>query len=343
MMIEPTRSAELSVVVIGRNEAARLKRCFDSVRAMRLPSIELELIYADSHSSDESRRIAKEAGAKVIALRSERPTAALGREAGWRASSAPFVLFIDGDSVIDPSFFALALPEFDHPKVAVVFGRTREIDPYTSVFSRVYDLEWPQPPPGPAEFCLGTALMRRKALETVDGHDTTLMAGEEPELCYRLRREGYVVLCLDIPMARHDLTMTSLSQYWRRNLRRGYGDAEVCERFRREDSPAYKGRTRRTRVWGPLLVLSPLLAAAGTVASASWLPLAVWFGAVVGLVLGAAWSCRCRTSCRVTRLLFGIHCYLKEVPLLCGQLRYYLDKYTGKKTWIEYKTPRKAA
>jgi hypothetical protein len=328
----------LSVVVIGRNEGARLKRCLDSVKAMRVPAGGVEIIYVDSDSGDESPRIAGEAGARVIVLRPQRPTAALGRDTGWRASLAPFILFVDGDPVIHPDFVTHAMPDFANPKVAVVFGRTCEIDSNTSVFSRVYDLDWPYPPPGPAEFCIGTALMRRPTLEAVNGHDCTLMAGEEPEICYRLRQQGYVILCLDLPMARHDLTMSRWSQYWRRNVRRGYGDAEVSGRFRKEDAPAYTGRTRHTRIWGPLLVLSPLIAAAGSVAAASWLPLAVLLVAAVALVLRTARSCRHRTDDRFTCVLFSVHWYLKEIPLLFGQLRYFFDKYTGNQTLIEYKT-----
>ena len=94
----------LSVVVIGRNEGARLERCLQSIRAMEKPDGEVEIIYVDSASTDGSPQLAESFGAKVIVVQPKRPTAALGRNAGWRAASAPFVLFLDGDTILHPRF-----------------------------------------------------------------------------------------------------------------------------------------------------------------------------------------------------------------------------------------------
>ena len=96
----------ITVVVIGRNEGERLTRCLQSVRAMRDPGGPVELIYVDSASRDDSVERAKAVGSRVVEVVPERPSAALGRNAGWREARAPYVLFLDGDTILHPEFVA---------------------------------------------------------------------------------------------------------------------------------------------------------------------------------------------------------------------------------------------
>src|SRR5579872_3585286 len=85
----------VSFVVIGRNEGARLAKCLESIRKVKGIRTE-EIIYVDSASTDGSPELASRCGADVIVVRSERPTAALGRNAGWRKAKSDLVLFLDG-------------------------------------------------------------------------------------------------------------------------------------------------------------------------------------------------------------------------------------------------------
>ena len=107
----------------------RLERCLLSVRAMENPGGEVELIYVDSASTDNSREVARALGARVLTVSPTRPTAALGRNAGWRAASAPVVLFLDGDTLLHPAFVRESLPEFRNESVVAVWGHRREIYP----------------------------------------------------------------------------------------------------------------------------------------------------------------------------------------------------------------------
>ena len=71
----------LSIVVIGRNEGSRLAKCLDSIKLVRGAAVR-EIIYCDSASTDGSPELASRYGATVIVVRPERPTAAIGRNAG---------------------------------------------------------------------------------------------------------------------------------------------------------------------------------------------------------------------------------------------------------------------
>ena len=196
----------VSVVVIGRNEAPRLEQCLRSIRDMANPGGRTETIYVDSASSDCSVEVADRLGVRVINVQSSRPTAALGRNAGWRASSGSYILFLDGDTILDPNFVADSLADFE-PDTAIVFGNRREIHPEASIYNRVLDLDWISPA-GIADYCGGDALVRREALEAVCGYDEALIAGEEPEMCRRMRGLGWTILHVDRAMTGHDLAMT---------------------------------------------------------------------------------------------------------------------------------------
>jgi len=327
----------LSVVIIGRNEGARLIRCIDSVKAMRFPAGRVEVIYVDSDSTDGSAEKAAALGARVITVKPERPSAALGRNAGWKVAAAPLVLFLDGDTILHADFAAQAAQALADPKVAIVWGHRRELHPEASIYNRVLDLDWVYPP-GPSEFCGGDALMRRSALAEVNGYDETLIAGEEPEMCRRLRAKGHEILHLDLPMTGHDLAMTRWSQYWRRAFRAGHAYAEVADRFRGTELPLWEREVRRTLIRGGLLLAIFPLGLIGSLALRSPLPMLAALGAFLLLALRTAVKVGWKSSDPVTRLLYGVHSHLQQIPILFGQLSFWRDKRAGRqRRLIEYK------
>lgn len=319
----------VSVVVIGRNEGARLIRCLESVRAMRAPEGQVELIYIDSASTDGSPERAAACGAKVLIVRPERPCAAVGRNAGWQAAAAPFVLFLDGDTLLHPDFVADCLPQFTLPHVAVVWGHRRELHPEASMYNRVLDLDWVYPP-GPSEFCGGDALIRHSVLQEVGGYDERLIAGEEPEMCRRMRAKGYVMLHVDRPMTGHDLAMTRWSQYWRRAVRAGYAYAEVAQRFRGTHTPLWQHEVQRNRIHGAVLVGCPVRALVSSLALASALPLVVLLDVSAGIIVRTAAKARWKSADRWTLLLYSLHSHVQQVPILFGQLCYPYDRWRGR-------------
>ena len=319
----------LSVVVIGRNEGARLERCLRSIGQMDAPG-EVEIVYVDSASVDGSPARAAAMGAKVIAVHPKRPTAALGRNAGWRAASAEFVLFLDGDTILNPAFVKEALRNLDET-TAIVWGHRREINIQGSIYNRTLDLDWIYPP-GITEFCGGDALMRRAVLEQVGGFDETLIAGEEPEMCRRIRSHGWKIRHIDFPMTGHDLAMTKWSQYWRRATRAGYAYAEVSQRFRSSGLPFWEEDARRNRNRALVLIVLCLIGFTG------WWQFLIVLALFSALVLRTAAKTRWKSPSLYTRLLYGVHSHLQQIPIFVGQLQYWNDRRAGKvRGLIEYK------
>ncbi|MES1258461.1 MAG: glycosyltransferase [Acidobacteriota bacterium] len=326
----------LSVVVIGRNEGARLERCLQSIRRMDDPGGEVELIYVDSASTDGSPQLAASFGAKVTVVQPRRPTAALGRNAGWRAASAPFVLFLDGDTILHPRFVVDSLADFE-PDTAIVWGHRRELHPEKSIFNRVLDLDWIYPP-GITEFCGGDALMRRSALEQTGGYDETLIAGEEPEMCRRMRALNWKILHADRPMTGHDLAMTAWSQYWKRATRAGYAYAEVSRRFQNTGLPFWEEDARRNRSRALLLTSIATAGLAGTLLLRSMVPGLLALALLGAMILRTALRARWKSSSFLTLFLYGAHSHLQQIPILIGQLQYRSDRRAGRgRGLIEYK------
>jgi cellulose synthase/poly-beta-1,6-N-acetylglucosamine synthase-like glycosyltransferase len=343
-------------------------RCLTSVRALHWPQHEVELIYVDSASQDDSLKRARDFDAHVIEARPARPCAAVGRNLGWRRARAPFVLFLDGDTILHPDFAAKAMIAFDDPHVAVVWGHRRELYPHASLYQRVLDLDWVYAP-GTSLLCGGDALMRRAVLAEVGGYDEGLIAGEEPELCQRLRVRGYLIHHVDVPMTQHDLAISRWSQYWRRAERAGYAYAAVVDRGSRvrrehtsdhavstrreagrteaetyaplEMSPLWRHEARRNTIHAAFLGMLGVFGVMLTLTSGLAIALVVVVGCCGALTLRSAYRARWKSVDPITLLLYGIHAHVQQIPIFVGQLGYWCDCWVGqKRALMEYKEVR---
>ncbi len=246
----------VDAVVIGRNEGARLIACLAALQGQVR-----RVIYVDSGSQDGSCAAARKAGAEVVELDMAQPfTAARARNAGLaRLRGDGFVQLLDGDCTVDPGWIPAAAAFLEtHPKVAVVCGRRRERHPEATVYNHLCDLEW-DTPAGAAKACGGDALMRRDALAQVGGFRDDLIAGEEPELCLRLRRKGWDVWRLDAEMTLHDADIRQFSQWWKRSRRAGHAFAEGAHLHGAPPDRHWVRETRRALFWGPGLPVATLV------------------------------------------------------------------------------------
>ncbi|MDX3883415.1 MAG: glycosyltransferase [Sphingomonas sp.] len=257
-----TVDGRVGIVAIGRNEGERLKACLRS-----LPP-GAPAVYVDSGSSDGSVAFARSMGVRVVELDMGTPfTAARARNAGLEAlvetagGQAPdYVQMIDGDCTLDPGWLPAALAAMDaEPGLAVVFGRRRERFPEASIYNRMCDREW-NVPVGEALACGGDALFRAAPLIAAGGYDPTLIAGEEPDLCARLRAAGHRIRRIDAEMTLHDAAMHRFGQYWRRASRSGHAYAELAWRGRGAPDPLWARQVRSILAWAGLLPAAILLA-----------------------------------------------------------------------------------
>jgi GT2 family glycosyltransferase len=293
-------------------------------------------VYVDSGSSDGSSDLARSLGAIVVSLDMSRPfTAARARNAGFRrlrqaAPDLEVVQFVDGDCEIRDGWLKCGLTFLqDHPTVAAVCGRNRERFPERSLYNRLCDMEW-NTPVGEAKACGGNVMIRCAVLDRLGGFNEDLIAGEEPELCLRLRRAGWRIWRLDAEMTLHDAAMTRFRQWWRRSQRAGYAFAEGSFLHGSGSERYWVRETRSAIFWGltvPLLALALviLVGPAGTLLLLAY-PLQVLRVAARSV---GRWP---------DRLLHAAFMVLGKFAEAIGQLRFLRLRLAGRRAGlIEYK------
>jgi GT2 family glycosyltransferase len=331
-----TPGKRIGVVAIGRNEGERLRACLTS-----LVGRAGTLVYVDSGSSDDSVAMSRQLGALVVELDRGTPfTAARARNLGFarlreEVPGVELVQFVDGDCEVVQGWIERAEREMDaHPDVAVVCGRRRERHPEASIYNRLCDIEW-DTPIGFANACGGDALMRVAALAEAGGYNPDLIAGEEPELCLRLRQRGWKILRVDAEMTLHDAAMTRFRQWWRRAMRAGHAYAEGAARHGHEPERHNVRAVRSIWLWGLLLPVAAIGLAPFT-AGASLLLL----GGYVLLGWKINRSSRRRGMSASDASLYVVACVLGKVPQAFGQLLYWKKRLMGVQGGlIEYKGP----
>ena len=259
-----TLTSQTGVVVIGRNEGARVLRCLAQI------DTDCAVVYVDSGSVDGSPMAVRALGIHVLELDPSKPfSAARGRNEGWRylsdlyKSNLHFVQFVDGDCELVDGWLAKARDCLQHnPSVAGVTGRLREKHPEVSIYNRLCDAEWDRPT-GDIDAFGGIVMLRTDALQEVDGYNAELVAGEEPELSHRLRAAGYRLCRLPIEMASHDAAMTRFGQWLTRSIRNGFASASLVaiDKSSSDDRRIWRRRLLSAWLWAWVLPVSILTAA----------------------------------------------------------------------------------
>jgi GT2 family glycosyltransferase len=315
----------VGIVVIGRNEGERLVACLRS-----LGELVHRTVYVDSGSTDGSVAAARDLGAAVTVLDTSLPfTAARARNHGLAVlvghhPDIDYVQFVDGDCLLDGEWPDKAKRFLEaHPDVAVVCGRRRERFPERSIYNRLCDREW-DTGVGEALECGGDMMARRDALDEVGGYADDLIAGEEPEMCLRLRDAGWRIWRLDAEMTLHDANLLRFGQWWRRMMRGGHAFAEVSTRHAGSRLRIWRRQTWRAVFWGLLLPAGTVLLAL-LLHPALLLLLLIYPLQVLRLARGGDWGYAC-------------FIVLAKFPEMLGVLRYFSNRLLRRAgCLIEYK------
>jgi len=138
-----------------------------------------------------------------------------------------YIQFIDGDCELCEGWLEFAVKKLEqNHQWAVAAGRVKERFPEKSIYNLLCDIEW-NTPTGETKSCGGIFMVKKKRFQDVNGFNISLIAGEEPELCYRLRQNGWQIYRLDHLMVLHDAAITKFSQWWKRAVRGGFGGAQI--------------------------------------------------------------------------------------------------------------------
>ncbi len=338
-----SRIDRVGIVVIGRNEGPRLQRCIESVVSLGAP-----VIYVDSDSSDESLDVARAMGIRAISLDTTQPlSAARGRNEGLAAlrkelPKLEYVQFVDGDCEVHEGWLSAASEWLDrHPETAIVCGRLCERNPEDSIYNQIAQIEWDQPS-GEIPACGGLFAVRVQPFVEIGGFDPSVRAGEEPEMCERIRAHGWKIVRLGAMMAWHDAAMRGFGDWWTRQLRTGRYDLDMARRFGHRPDRLYVRPMWSARIWvggwlgTTLLMTSAAWATGGGRMAALAAMLAVVILAAQMLRIGVR-TMREGYPARLS-LFYGWLSMVAKFGHIVGQVWYLRDQLTGRAPpAIEYK------
>jgi len=304
-----------AVVVIGRNEGEYLKRCLESV----LGQCD-NVVYVDSGSRDHSLAIARSLDVHTLSLDRSMPfTAARARNVGFDYLNAldtaiKYIHFVDGDcEMIEGSVNRASALLETHQDTGIVFGCLHERNPNGSIYNHLCDIEW-KSPMGMVDSCGGIFLVRTKVFCESGGFVDALVAGEEPELCLRIRHAGWKVLHADYEMAYHDANITGFAQWWRRACRSGYAYAATASLHRGGASQFHIREVISIWLWGAAVPLSIVLSL-------------LWSDYIAAIMLLIYPIQVIRMSVRVNSMIYAFFCVLIKFPQLLGQIHWILDMF----------------
>ena len=329
-------SAVLGVVVIGRNEGERLRKCLASVRSAQYP-----LVYVDSGSVDDSLEIARSLHAEVVELDPARPfSAARARNEGHArllecSPAIRFVQFVDGDCTLLDGWLDAAVQALQEDvRRAAVSGHLLERNADASPYNRLCALEWKSCPGDLRNFSglIGIAAIRSDVLLELGGYNPQVIAGEDSELGVRMGLAGYKVTKLDHAMATHDADISSFHQWWRRAVRAGHAIGQRAHLNGRSVLRDGMRERNSTLFWGiclPAVILITMVPsrglssiALGAYAALGW---RVWRGRrQAGDTTGDAW-------------LYTKFVIVAKFAHAVGLLKFFLNRIARRYEIIEYK------
>jgi len=312
----------VSIVIPVMNRADELRRCLDSIAQLSYPQDKLQLIVVDDGSKDDSPAVARELGALLIPSGGVGRGPAAARNIGAARANGELLAFIDSDCSASKNWLNELVPAFDDPFMAAVGGRVdgmcseSAVDRYESVMSSLsLGARERSGSRGNDTFYLPSCnlLVRGSAFRQAGGFEDTMHVGEDVDLTWRLRDNGWTICYLPAGNVLHE-HRSSIRSFMSRRF--DYGTSEGMLQL-------LHPQRRKQMVIPPPLAL---VLALGLVAPfSSWLLLALAAGMLVADVVTVRFSLiRRKLPIRLPALLAG---RLRALASLAYYVSFHLVRY----------------
>jgi len=174
---------KLSIIIPAYNEEEYLPRLLESIRNQDFD--DYEVIVADAASDDNTRKIAREYGCRVV----DGGMPAVGRNRGAAAARGELLLFLDADLVLTEGYLRDAVEEFESEDLGIAITQmipisSRRRDKILHEFANRFMILVESIKPHGAG-CYGI-LTRRELHEKVGGFDESLDFGEDTDYIERI-------------------------------------------------------------------------------------------------------------------------------------------------------------
>lgn len=271
----------VSLVIPGRNCAATIRQCLESVVPLLSGQYLREIIFVDDGSTDATADIVSEFPVRCLTGLGQGPGSA--RNLGWQAAEHPLVWFVDADCVSHPDALDLLHPQLEESQVGGVSGSYGNMNPDSLLSCLIHEeiIERHRGMSRRVDF-LATfnVLYRRDLLEKLNGFDVRYLKGQDAELSWRVMKEGYELRFVFESHVNHyhetrwlDYLSTQRKQgYWRVFLHLRHRGHELGDSYSRISDHVQPPLAMLLLVTSPLAMFDAF----------GWTPM------VVGIMLGLA-------------------------------------------------------
>lgn len=205
----PLSLPNVSIVVIGRNEANNLDSTFQAIDDINYPRENYEVLYVDTQSTDNSLVIAKKYTDRVYEEKSRMPSAGLARNRGIIEAKYDIIHFLDGDIQIDKDYLKKAIRKIQEHGIDAVYGYLKENKQHG--INEIMLSHWKNKTEGISNATGGGGTYLKNSLIEINGYDERILKGQETELGERFRSTGYNIYYLNVIMGIHNYGITCLS------------------------------------------------------------------------------------------------------------------------------------
>jgi len=196
----------VAVIVTTYNYGPYLRECLDSVLRQTYPVD--EVVVVDDGSTDDSAAIAAEYAPRGVRLiRQDNQGVAAARNNGIAATSAPYVICLDADDLLDPRYVEVCRNEMRKDRgVGIVWTNLNVLHPNGSVdinrWPGPFDWEFQATASNPPHTTIHTgAMWRREMWRRAGGYKQEHAPGEDAEFYTRGLSVGFTaVKATDLPL-----------------------------------------------------------------------------------------------------------------------------------------------
>lgn len=309
----------VSVLVPVLNEGSGVRDVVAAMQSQRYSEGEIEFIFADGRSDDDTRACLEQAAAedpRIRVLDNPSRGTASGLNVCLAAARGEYVARMDAHTVYPPDYLALGVERLRRGDVAWVAGPQvpEGVGPVgravavalTSPLGRGGSRKWEgaQEPAAAAEHDLDTGVFcgvwRRKDLLSIGGFDEGWPRNQDSELAARFLREGRRIVCLPSMGARYR-PRESLGALWRQYRLYGIYRAKTARR--------HPTSLRRSAVLPPLVVLDAVAVAVAprSLRRVAFLGIAVYAVALIASTVPAPRQGKRGTVALVPAVLATMH------------------------------------
>lgn len=210
-LVQPPRVA---IIIPVRNRAALLEKCLASLASQTFPLNQIEVVVCDDASEEDIERVVPQFRPcfhMIQSLRQPQPKGpAAARNLGVSGSTAPYLIFLDSDTLADPSLVETLAAALDENPTRM--GAEARIEP-TGKEGPLWDS--PVCHQG-GRFHSAAIAYRREALVASGGFDETfrLPACEDVDLAMRVLEHGPIYF-VSKAVVRHPTRRVTFGTHWR--------------------------------------------------------------------------------------------------------------------------------